>query len=143
MADIKILRQKLEKSRASAHESQGAQASAALRAGSPVPASPRRHEERSAATADLQDETPKTIGHGVAGGMRPGTYPVLLAVANTAKSRRGLGSLVRPVQTGSLLSNDVDFGGRFIRSGPDGMGGTHLCLACSVPLFGPLLPCRD
>jgi hypothetical protein len=165
LADNKILRHKLEKSRASLHESQGVQASAGqhtgsaqtrseqqqpVLAGSPAHASPseaRRAEERIAALADSREETPKTISRGgMVGAVRTGSYPLpsLPTAANNAKSRRGAGSLVRPVQGGSLMSNDTDAGGRFIRSGPDGMGGATFCSLCSTPLvFSSLIACRD
>lgn len=56
--------------------------------------------------------------------------------AARAKSRvRGVGSLMGAARGSSLMSNDADEGGRFIRSGPDGMGG-----ATTLSPFLRLLP---
>jgi len=77
----------------------------------------------------MSQDTPMTISRssGVSGGVSSATSGHLAAAR--ANSRvRGVGSFLGAARGSSLMSNDADEGGRFIRSGPDGMGGEMLLI---------------
>lgn len=72
-----------------------------------------------------QGETPTTVSRGGCGGALSSTGGQMVTAARAMNRVRGTSSLIGAPRgsVGSLMSNDADGGGKFIRSGPDGMGG--------------------
>jgi hypothetical protein len=160
----KILRQKLEKARASApkvgHQDDDASlhhqahpqtsrnamhslddSAAETPASHSTHASPpqvRESRGRAAAWAP-QGETPTTVSRGGCGGALSNAGGQLVAAARAKSRVRGTSSLIGAARgklgASSLMSNDADGGGKFIRSGPDGMGGKIRTPTCSGALL--------
>jgi len=161
-----LLRQKLEKARASAHMPQEDDANTSLRVQTSTPRSggavsedmsrsvlqsraspPDMHtaEGSMSGRSVLQECSPVPERHsrGRLMGASSSASGHLVSAARVTSRVLGMGSLMGTSKgSPSFMSNHPDQGGRYVRSGPDGMGGETSCTlaACftSCCLFDPL-----